>query len=324
MVIKNDRFTSRHPVLFGLIIGAATICLAGIVVALNAFLGAWPSELSKEYAPGKASLFSKRFGLVRIEGIIMSSENLTDWINTLREDQNVPGVILRINSPGGAIAPSQEIFQAIKRLAQEKPVVASMGSVAASGGYYAAMPAHYIVANPGTLTGSIGVKMEFFQFAELMSKIGVHYEEFTSGPYKNAGNYFASLSPEQRSYLQGLINDMQEQFVQDLIDCRKVEPENARELADGRAFTGNQATKLNLIDAIGTMDDAKEALRERCGLPEIPPLLEMPKPPMPFLAQLMQGLADLKQDSLFPDNWRNLPAYLPANNALPHSKLNSY
>lgn len=313
MASSQPGFSSRHPIWFGLIIGAATILLGGIVVALNFSVQKLSGNISGDYSHS-SFLGGKQFGMVRISGIILDAEKTVTWINDLRENRSVPGVIIRINSPGGAIAPSQEIFQAVKRLAAEKPVIVSMGSVAASGGYYAALPAHRILANAGTLTGSIGVKMELFQVNELLDKFGVNYEDLTSGPYKNAGSSFKTLSPEQRKYLQNLIDDMQEQFIEDVASHRKdLTFDEVKKLADGRAFTGKQAVQLGLVDSLGSQDDALEMLRVMCELSEVLPLLEMPKPATPFLAQLMQGLgAQIDPAALLQDNWeRLLPKYLP-------------
>jgi protease-4 len=249
----------RRPFLFGLLLTlGAVVLIAGVVGVL--------SLLDK--GKGNASLFGAEAGLgmVRIEGAIMDPEPVVNWIRVLRRDESIKGVLLRINSPGGAVAPSQEMYSAVKRLAEEKPVVVSMGSVAASGGYYAAAPADLIVANPSTITGSIGVRMQLANLEELFGKIGIKQFALTTGKFKDAGSPFKPLTVEDRAYLESVIQDMHEQFVADVAEGRGMLLEDVRPLADGRIFTGNAAFDVGLVDELGDLEEAFEKLKVLSGL----------------------------------------------------------
>ncbi len=251
-------FIQKHPLLFGLMLIMAAVALfAGAMAALR---------LSGTHVRG--GLFREnRLGLCRIEGMITDAEKVTSWLRELREDPTVAGVLLRIDSPGGAVAPSQEMYNAVRKLAAVKPVVVSMGTVAASGGYYIAAAADEIVANPSTLTGSIGVKMEMANMMGLMDKIGIAHVDLTSGELKNAGSPFKPLTDKERDYLQNLVNDMYEQFLEAIVTGRKMDMDAIRPYADGRAMTGRQAKALGFVDNLGDMEDADARLKQLCKLP---------------------------------------------------------
>lgn len=202
------------------------------------------------------SLGGGRVAVVRLLGPIVESRGMVRELDECRRGGAIKAVVVRIDSPGGGIAPSQEILQAMRRLADEKPVVVSMGNVAASGGYYVAMGADSIVANPGSLTGSIGVIFSFLTAEELMKKVGVELQVFKSGANKDVGSYHRSPTPEERALLEGVIADAWEQFVQEVMDGREMTREQVVALADGRVFTGRQALNAGLIDALGTERDA--------------------------------------------------------------------
>ncbi|MDR0304705.1 MAG: signal peptide peptidase SppA [Chitinispirillales bacterium] len=223
------------------------------------------------------SSFSKQVGLVKIEGIINESNHIVKKINGFRDDDNIAAVLLRIDSPGGAVAPSQEIYQAVKNCAVKKPTIVSMGAVAASGGYYIASGATRIFANGGTLTGSIGVIMEFPRYNKLLEKIGVSIEILAAGKLKDAGSPFRELNQNEREYFDNLLKDTHKQFIDDVCDGRSMEFENVKLLAEGQIFTGNQAHSNGLIDTLGTFDDAKNYILETCELPETTVFLEKSK-----------------------------------------------
>jgi protease IV len=211
----------------------------------------------------------KRIGLVRIFDVIYSSEQYIDQLRELRKDNSVAGVLLRIDSPGGAVAPSQEIYKEILRYREDnKPLVVSMGNVAASGGYYIASPAMRIFANPGTITGSIGVIFRFPEYYKLMDKIGLKMETVKSGEFKDIGNPHREMSPKERVLVQSLIDDTYEQFLDDVCIGRRMSKDTLRPLADGRIFTGRQAVLHKLIDTLGTYEDALAFLRSHVGLGE--------------------------------------------------------
>jgi protease-4 len=276
-------FASNRPGLFGLlIVMAAVVLVIGIMAAFG---------LSRDDEGG--SLLGRagpRFGLVRIEGAIADAEPVVEFIRTLREDKSVKGVVLRINSPGGAFGPSQELYLAVKRLVAVKPVVASFSAVAASGGYYAACPATKILANPGTITGSIGVMTQFANVQELLQKVGVTFEALTTGNLKDAGSPFKPLSPEQRAYLEGLITDLNRQFSGDVAAERKLSPQAVAAIADGRAMTGARAKELGLVDVLGGQEDAIDQLKALTSLTGEVPLTKGPKKKIPLLDRLTSAV----------------------------------
>jgi protease-4 len=173
---------------------------------------------------------------------------------------------MRIDSPGGAVAPSQEIYEEVRKAATKKKIVVSMGSVAASGGYYIASPATRIVANPGTLTGSIGVIMEIPNFAGLMNKLGIKSEVVKSGRHKDIASVFRGIKKEDREILQNVLDNVHDQFILAVAEGRKMLLEDVRKIADGRIFTGEQALKVGLIDEIGNLEDAVKLAGKLSGI----------------------------------------------------------
>ncbi len=215
-----------------------------------------------------------RIALVTIEGPILQSRDIVDEIKEYTQDQSIKAIILRIDSPGGAVAPSQEIYEQVKKAAAVKKVVVSMGSLAASGGYYIAAPAHMIVANPGTLTGSIGVIMEIPNIEGLMSKIGVTTEVIKSGKHKDMASAFRKMGDEERALLQGVMDNVHEQFIKAVAAGRKLNVEDVRLIADGRIFSGEQAKTQKLVDELGTLEDAVRKTADLVGIPGEPDLVE--------------------------------------------------
>jgi len=211
-----------------------------------------------------------RVALVRIEGPILDSKGTVDEIKEHVKDSSIKAIILRVDSPGGAVAPSQEIYEEVKKAASKKKVVVSMGSVAASGGYYIASAATRLIANPGTLTGSIGVIMEIPNVEGLMNKIGIKTEVIKSGENKDIGSMFRSMKKEERELLQGVMDNVHEQFIRAVSEGRKMKIEDVRKIADGRIFTGEQAMKNGLVDELGTLDDATRTAAKLAGITEEP------------------------------------------------------
>ena len=212
------------------------------------------------------------FGVIRVEGFMDASGDVVKWAETLRDDAHIKGVLVYVNSPGGAVAPAMEMYQAINRLNTEKPVVVYMGAVAASGGYLVSLGARHIVANPATVTGSIGVKMEIPNVTGLMDKIGISQTSLTSGPMKDAGSPFHPLTGEERTYLMGVVNDMFSQFRELVQTKRKLTTQETAAVSDGRVFTGRQALRHKLVDSTGDQSDALRLLAKLSGLPESAPL----------------------------------------------------
>ena len=232
---------------------------------------------------------SGEIALVRIQGMLMDSQNIVRQLSNYRHNPNVRGIVLRIDSPGGAVAPAQEIYNEIMKLkADHKTVYASMGTVAASGGYYIACAANYVLANPGTLTGSIAAVMAFSNIEELTDKIGVKPIIIKSGKYKDVGSPLRGMKPEERKLLQSVVDDVHQQFVQAVAKGRGLSVSEVNEIADGRIMTGQQALKLKLIDEIGGLEKTLELLAKKIGVEGRPKVIEE-KEKTPFFDWLLQS-----------------------------------
>ncbi len=221
----------------------------------------------------------ERVALVRVEGPIVDAQETVNALHTFGQDPLVKAIVLRIDSPGGAVAPSQEIYNAVKRIrnTDHKTVIASMGSVAASGGYYIAVAADQILANPGTLTGSIGVIMQTANLEQLLEKIGVQSVIIKSGRYKDTGSPFRSMDDGDRRLLQDVMDDVHRQFIEAVADGRSLDIADVEPVADGRVFTGKQAKDLLLVDELGDLRDAIMLAAEISGIQGIPPVVEPSK-----------------------------------------------
>jgi protease IV len=229
--------------------------------------------VSDDGLPGGAKV-----AVVEVEGIIgadsgrgLDTDGIIRVLGEYRDDPAVRAVVLRINSPGGVVAPTQEIFNAVRRLREaKKPVVASLGSVAASGGYYVAVAADRIYASPGTLTGSIGVVMQLANLEGLLKKVGVEYVVVKAGAYKDVGNIARPMTPEERRILQALLDDVYDQFVTAVAEGRGLDPQVVRGFAEGRIYSGRQAQGLKMVDELGGLQEAIEAAAKMAGLPAKP------------------------------------------------------
>lgn len=198
----------------------------------------------------------ERVALIRVEGVIVDSKDIIEELKEHSNDYSIKAIVLRIDSPGGAVVPAQEIYEEIKKIKSKKKVVVSMGSVAASGGYYISSPADKIIANPGTLTGSIGVIMEIPNFEGLMNKIGVKTEIIKSGRHKDMVSIFKSMAPEEKKIIQAVLDDVHDQFIKAVAEGRNMKIEDIKKMADGRIFTGKNAKELGLVDELGNLEDA--------------------------------------------------------------------
>lgn len=293
MAGTGDRFSQRHPFLFGVLM---------IILAMALITGVMAFFRSMGWTSGSLVLSGDKIGVVHIDGMILDSTRVVDFIRTLEEDDSVKGVLLRVNSPGGAIAPSQEIYAAVKKLNQVKPVIASYGTVAASGGYYSSCPARLIYANPGSLTASIGVMAEFVTVADAMEKFGLKPEVLTTGKYKAAGTPLRNLSDAQREQMLDLMQDLHDQFVDHVAEARGMDPARVRAIADGRAVTGRQAVSLGLVDRIGTQSDAIVELKKETGITGRAALVEGPVVKRSFVQELM-GSLKIDLSSSLPQGW---------------------
>jgi protease IV len=217
-----------------------------------------------------------RIALIRIEGVIVDSRATVVELKRFSENPSIKAIVLRIDTPGGGVVPSQEIYDAVKRVRNKsnKAVIASMGSVAASGGYYIAAATDRIVANPGTLTGSIGVIMETANLEGLLRKIGVEGIIIKSGKYKDVGSPLRKMSAEERGLLQAVMDDVHKQFIEAVVEGRSMELRAAQVLADGRIFTGRQAKEAKLVDELGDLDAAIQLAAEVVGIEGEPKVVE--------------------------------------------------
>jgi protease-4 len=212
-----------------------------------------------------------RVALVEVTGVIEDPENIVRQLKKYEDDNSVKALVLRINSPGGGVAASQEIYdQLLKFRDKDKIIVASMGSVAASGGYYISCAADTIFANGGTITGSIGVIFSFFVFEDLMNKAGVGLEVVKSGELKDVGSPARELAPKEREMLQSVIDDTYGQFIDIVAERRGLDIDYVKGMADGSIFTGHQALEKGLVDKIGTLDDAIAKAGEMANLGDNP------------------------------------------------------
>ncbi len=231
---------------------------------------------------------SDKIALVKLEGLLVTSERAVEELNSYSEDSSIKAIVLRIDSPGGGVVVSQEIYNAVKNARKAgKKVVASMGTVAASGGYYVAAAADRIVANPGTLTGSIGVKMEFANIEKLLEKIGVRGVVVKAGEYKDVGSPFRDMSEPEKKILQGVIDDVHSQFITAVAEGRNMQEADVRTIADGRIFTGRQALDLKLVDQLGDLADSIKVAGELVGIKGKPRVIEKRKT-IPFLDYLKE------------------------------------
>lgn len=249
-----------------LTLGAIFLFFLVMIYAAASFMG---------HAPALA--IGEKVGVVEVLGMITDSRAVTKQIDDFRDDTSVRAVVLRIDSPGGGVAPSQEICEEVGKLARSKPVVVSMGSVAASGGYYIAAPATRIFASPGTITGSIGVIMEFANIEELLGKIGLRSEVVKSGPHKDIGSLTRPMTASDRVILQGMIDDVYDQFVHQVATSRKLPLDDVKALADGRIFSGRQALAEGLVDELGNFQDAVAAAGRLAGIEGKPRLVYPPQ-----------------------------------------------
>ena len=215
-----------------------------------------------------------KLGVVELTGVILSSEDVVRQIKKYREDSSIKGILLRVDSPGGAVVPSQEMYEEVKKTREVKPVVVSMGSLAASGGYYVAVGATKLVANRGTLTGSIGVISEFLQLQDAMGKLGIDVKTIKSGKLKDAGSSTRKMNDADEKYFQTLMNDVHEQFISVVEKERKIPHSRTVEIADGRVYTGEQAVELGLVDTLGTYEEAIAIAAELSGIDGEPSLVK--------------------------------------------------
>lgn len=243
--------------------------IIGYLVIGSIFITALTNS-SRQFAP-----LGKAISLIEVEGLIADSRAITRQIKRYYKNPAVAAIVLRIDSPGGSVSACQEIYTEVKSAkAKGKKVIVSMGPLAASGGYYIATPADLIVANPGTITGSIGVIMQFPILEELLRKIGVKFEVIKSQEHKDIGSPFRSMSPKERALLKDVVTSVYEQFISVVVENRKIPESKVRSIADGRIFSGAQAKSLGLIDTLGSLEDAIRIAATMVGIKGEPQVLK--------------------------------------------------
>ncbi|NOX24968.1 MAG: signal peptide peptidase SppA [Deltaproteobacteria bacterium] len=267
--------------------------MVGLIVL---FFGGVTFFVARLIHPGNFTDNSKNgIGVVTLRGVILQAKEPIAQLTAFRNNANIKAVIVRIDSPGGAVGASQEIYAEIKRTARAKPVVASMESVAASGGYYAALGASKIVADPGTITGSIGVIIKFANLQKLFKKIGYQPEVIKSGSHKDIGSTAREMTKEERQLLQAVTDNIHEQFIRAVAGSRHLKIAQVKKIADGRVLTGEQALKLGLLDQLGNFTDAVQLAAKLAGIPSAQPNLVYPKDNS---FNLLHYLTNIKDETL--------------------------
>ena len=264
----------------------------------------WPSR-SADQVSGYEIEWGEGVGLVEVEGMILDSERLVGLIDAYRERQDVRAVLVDVNSPGGGVVASDEIYRALRRVREAgKPVVAYLGAVAASGGYYVACAADTIIAHPASATGSIGVIAEFPVARELLDKVGLRWEVLTSGPYKDMGSPFSEPTDRQLAWFQEIVDDTYEQFLQVVRMSRGMQDEEVVPYADGRVFTGRQAAEWGFADRTGDRGQAVACAGDMAGLGEEPRIIRPRRSRELTLWDLLMGRAGV--EDLLDLAWRRL------------------
>jgi len=275
----------RNPVLIVLLTAAVLGGIFFVVLFLTSSLS------SRKTSAALAVMGTDRVAMVKIEGLLVSSEHVVEELNDYADDSSVKAIVIRIDSPGGGVVVSQEIYNAVKNAKKEgKKIIVSMGSVAASGGYYVAAAADKIVANPGTLTGSIGVKMEFANVEKLLEKIGVKGMVVKAGEFKDIGSPYRDMTAQEKKLLQDVIDDVHNQFIKAVAEGRNLPEADVRAIADGRIFTGQQALALKLVDQMGDLADSIRLAGSLAGIKGKPKVVEKRKK-IPFLEYLKEESA---------------------------------
>jgi protease-4 len=241
----------------------------------------------------------EKVALVRVEGPIIEAKSVVDEIKGYVKDSSVRAIVLRVDSPGGGVVPSQEIYEQVKKAKMAKKVVVSMGSVAASGGYYISAPADYIIANQGSITGSIGVIMVVPNLKGLLDKVGIKTEVVKSGKNKDLASVFRGIGQEERQIIQGVMDDVHEQFIEAVSDGRKISIEKTRAIADGRIFSGRQAINVGLVDEVGDLEYAIKSAAKLAGIEGEPEVVS--KAEKGALSRLLEGKMPEEISRALPD-----------------------
>lgn len=271
----------RHP----FILGFCILIFIGVVFFVLIYL------LGLMKGDARSLHLRAKVGVVPVEGVIVDSAEIIEQINEFADDDRIKAVVLRINSPGGGVVPSQEIYQSVRELRKKKKVVASMGAVAASGGYLIATAADSVVANPGTITGSISAVMHFADVQELMKKVGVRSSVVKSGKFKDIGTPTREMTSEEKQLIQGIVDDIYDQFTQTISENRKLPLGTIIGLADGRIFSGRQALAVKLVDELGGLQDAVYLAGRLAGIEGKPAIVQATKKKSSLWKYLLESSA---------------------------------
>ena len=276
----------RRPFLRGCAVVALVFVAFFVLIGLISRMDDWSFKTGDKVA------------VLPITGLIADSESTIEQLKKFAKDDSVKAIVLRINSPGGGVGPSQEIHEEVKKLKGKKIVVASMGALAASGGYYIACAAQKIYANPGTITGSIGVIMQFVTVKDLIEKIGLKGMVVKSGAFKDIGSPMREMKAEERELLQGVIDNVHSQFIAAVAEGRKMERESVAKIADGRIFSGEQAKSLGLVDTLGNLEDAVTEAGKLAKIEGEPRVVTPPKKKLSILELLKEEAKSIIGDKL--------------------------
>jgi protease-4 len=277
---------ARRPFLRGCAVVAMVFVAFFVLIGLVSRIDEWSFTTGEKVA------------VLPVTGLIADSESTIEQLKKFAKDDSVKAIVLRINSPGGGVGPSQEIYEEVRKLSGKKVVVASMGALAASGGYYIACAAQKIYANPGTITGSIGVIMQFVNVKDLIEKIGLKGMVVKSGAFKDIGSPVRDMRPEERELLQSVIDNVHSQFVGAVAESRKMDREKVAMIADGRIFSGEQAKALGLVDALGNLEDAVAEAGKMAKIEGEPRVVTPPKKKLSILELLKEEAKSIIGDKL--------------------------
>lgn len=279
----------KHPFIFGFLIMIFLCILFAICLWVIGYSGQFNTLM-----PG-----GEKVVVVKIDGLITDADPVIEKLDKIKNNADVKAVVLRIDSPGGSVAPSQEIYEELIKLREKKTIVASFGSVAASGGYYIASAAHKIIANPGSITGSIGVIIEFANIEELIGKIGLKSVVIKSGRYKDILSPTRELESAERGLIQGVIDSIHSQFIDAVALGRDMEREKIAAIADGRIFSGEQAKEHGLVDELGNLPDAIKIAAEIAGIDGEPKVIYPAKEKPSIFEFFLEGSVKEIQQVIF-------------------------
>jgi protease-4 len=277
---------ARRPFLRGCAIVALVFAAFFVLIGLISRVDDWSLKTGDKVA------------VLPVTGLIADPESTIEQLRKFAKDDSVKAIVVRINSPGGGVGPSQEIHEEVKKLSGKKVVVASMGALAASGGYYIACGAQKIYANPGTITGSIGVIMQFVNVKDLIEKIGLKGMVVKSGAFKDIGSPVRDMKPEERELLQGVIDNVHSQFIEAVAAGRKMDRDKVAKIADGRIFSGEQAKALGLVDVLGNLEDAVAEAGKMAKIEGEPRVVTPPKKKLSILELLKEEAKSIIGDKL--------------------------